>query len=218
MQLPRIKSYREFLETYKSGVGADAVSAQKRKKAGVEYARSKSTYGARAESLAEAGLSRSGYADYLADSAKGEHQTRLSEIALEERTLENEQLNSYASYLNEMRRIEDSAEGYVHRSLISSGTFDKESGMRLARIYGLSEEKARRVVDYAIGINIEEKRMDILDRIRTNRTSPERAEEIARIYNLPEEIVEEVKAFAAKLYGPNALWIDYYNNKANQKG
>ena len=66
MQLPRIKSYREFLETYKSGVGADAVSAQKRKKAGVEYARSKSTYGARAESLAEAGLSRSGYADYLA--------------------------------------------------------------------------------------------------------------------------------------------------------
>ncbi len=216
MKLPKIKTYREFLKTYGSGEGTDEMFSKERKRVEQTFDKAQSTYGANAEALSSAGLSRSGYASYLDEQARGAYQEARSEVALAEQAEENKRFSSYEAYLEKMRKEEDSAETQVHRTILSSKTTDMESGMRLASIYGLSGDAARKVVEYAIKLNVERKRQDILDKIRTQRTSPQRAEEYARLYHLPEDVVKEIKEFAGKLYGYNALAIQYEQyEKAN---
>lgn len=216
MKLPKIKSYREFLKTYGEGESVEDIYSSERKRALETYDKSQSTYAPNAERLASEGLTASGYASYLDDVAKAKFQGVQAEIARAERQEEHERYASYENYLDSMRREQDSLEGQVHRTILSSRTINTNEAMRVAEIYGLSGSAAKNVVDFAVRVNIERKKEDILDKIRTERTSPERAAWLGEMYGLPEEIIEEIRAFAKKLYGVNALMAKYQNyNSSN---
>ena len=216
MKLPKIKSYREFLKTYGEGESVEDIYSAERKKALMTYDKSKSTYAQNAERLASQGLSGSGYAGYLDDVAKANHQNAMAAIAHAKAQEEQKRYASYEDYLDSMRKEQDSLEGQVHRTILSSRTIDTNEAMRVAQIYGLSGSAAKNVVDYAVRVNIERKKEDILDKIRTERTSPERAAWLGEMYGLPEEIIGEIRAFAQKLYGVNALMAKYQNyNSSN---
>ncbi len=216
MKLPKIKSYREFLKTYGDGKSVEQTYATERKKALETYDKAKSTYAPNAERLAREGLVGSGYASYLDDVAKADHRNAMAGIARAEVQEEQKRYASYEDYLDSMRKEQDSLEGQVHRTILSSRTINTSEAMRVAEIYGLSGSAAKNVVDYAVRVNIERKKEDILDKIRTERTSPERATWYGEIYGLPEEIIEEIRTFAKKLYGVNALMAKYQNyNSSN---
>ena len=211
MKFPEVKSYREFLRTYGDGQSTDEIFSKKRASAETSYHKAKSTYGANAEALGEAGLEGSGYAAYLSDKAKGTHAQAMEEIALAKAEEENKRFTSYEKYLTNMRKQEDSLEGQIHRTVLSSRTTSIESALRVAEIYGLSGERARAAVESAVSLNIQRKKQEILDRIRTKRISPERAVLFGETYGLPADVVEEIRAFAEKLYGYNGLQAAYDN-------
>lgn len=203
MKLPEVKSYREFLMRYDSGEGENIT--KKRKQAEVTRDKSQSGYGVTAEGLSEAGLSKSGYASFLDNKAKERYmhtQDEIAEALIEE---ENRKYTSYEKYLDAMRKEEDGLESKIHRAILSSKTTSFESAMRLAELYGLSGERARASVENALQLNIEKKKHSIMDYIRTQRISPERAVAYGESHGLPKDVVDEIRAFAERLYGVNAL-------------
>ena len=206
-----IKSYTEFLKTYENGEAVEETFAKKRRAARQTLDKSASTYGSTAEALASSGLTGSGYASYLNKKAEGAYQKAEGEIALAKQTEENKRIASYEKYLEGIRKEQQSVYGQIHRSILSSKTTNYENAMKIARIYGLTDEEAKASVESAIALNIETKKQAIVDKIRSNRTSGERAVYYAQEAGLPEEVAEELREFAESLYGSGSQDTSYQN-------
>lgn len=207
MKTLKTKSYREFLKTYAANSSEDF--SERRKEAQRVLDRTGSAYGTNAESLAMAGLQKSGYASYLNERAKENYQKEKSRIATEEAVEESKRFSSYEKYLDDIRKQSISTKRQIHRSILGAKTTNLEHAMRIARIYGLSNEEARETVESAVEINIQSKKQEILDRIRTERISAERAVYYGKTYGLPEDVIEEIKRFAEELYGEHANDLSY---------
>ena len=212
MKTLKTKSYREFLKTYAAQNGYEDFS-EKRKEAQRTFDRAESTYGIQAEALAMAGLQKSGYASYLNERAKENYKKQKNQIAMEEATEENKRFSSYEKYLDDIRKQSITAKGQIHRSILSSKTTNLEHAMRIARIYGLSDEDARETAESAVEVNILSRKQEILERIRTERISAERAVYYGKTYGLPEDVIEELRRFAEELYGEHAGNLSYDDYK-----
>ena len=209
MALPRVKSYREFLRTYSGAEQTDAAFSKKKKEAQRTFDEAQSTYGATAEALANVGLSKSGYASYLNEKAKGALSAAKADIAGAEATEETKRRSSYEKYLEGLEKQRSTAKAQLHRALLSSKTTSLDSAMRIAEIYGLSKNEAKESVESAVALNVEFKKQQILDKIRTERISAERAVYYGQNYGLPEDVIEELRAFAEQLYGKSASGLNY---------
>lgn len=129
---PTVDGYASWLDLY--GTDAKAAWGKAARAADIAYDRSGSRYGTRGETLARAGLTGSGYGDYLDGVAYATHARALSDAA--ERQVEGARENrrDYAAYLAD--------EGKRRQSLLGSikgqGITDAATAAAYARACGMS--------------------------------------------------------------------------------
>ena len=219
MAYQKPKSYREFLEIYGNGRNTDSTYKEARREAQATYDSQRSTYGAGAESLASAGLTGSGYAAYLDTKAKRSLESTSAKLALAQDNANRTQYASYQKYLDGIEKQKLSAKTQLYRSLVSIRMTNLDSALRLAGVYGLSKEEARESAQSAVEASIQTLKQEIMDKIRTERTSGERAAYYGETYGLPEEVIQELRAFAERLYGKSTEGLSYENyEQASKKG
>ena len=219
MAYPKAKSYREFLESYGGAKYTEAAFKKARVEAQVAYDREKSAYGDTAEALAAAGLTRSGYRDYLRSKAQAALEGAREKISLKEAQKSEEQFASYQKYLDGIEKQKISARTKLYRTLLSTRTTRLDTALRMASVYGLTDTDAKESAESAIRQNVEIIKQELMDKIRTERTSSERAAYYGETYALPEDVIKELTAFAERLYGKSSQGTSYDNyTDANQKG
>lgn len=162
----KVKSYDAFLAT--EGLDAAGDRADTLAAAVVDYERSLPTYGAAAESLSRSGLTEGGYADYLASVAEaGLRDASLAAEATFQRA-ENEQLSSYAAYLEKLESDRASLREKVLRAIENADVMHYSDAYDYAVTAGLGDTDARAVAESAI---LREKRasmQEILDKVLHN--------------------------------------------------
>lgn len=131
--------YTAWLRTY--GADSKGTYARAMQAADAAYDRAESGYGARGETLARAGLTASGYGDYLRGVAYAER-GRARETAAEAReTTDAENRAAYAAYLT--------AQGERNRKVLNGvkrqGITTTEEAYAYAKTCGMGEEDARTV-------------------------------------------------------------------------
>lgn len=212
----KAKTYLEFLKTYDGSELTDKTFAKRRQEATGTFDKSQSTYGTNAEYLATKGLTGSGYAKYLDDKAKRTLTQSEGAIASLQEAEQKKRFSSYETYLKQLEKEKTKVYGQIHRSILSTKTTNLDKALQIARIYGLSDEEARESVENAVALNIETKKQEILTKIRNNRTTSERAVSYGQKAGLPEDVIEELREFAEKLYGASSS-DDYQNyTQANE--
>lgn len=155
-----IKSLREFLDNYISNLKLSntpqSLDDYKRKNdytADMSYARalenamlknkqSGLNYGAMSESLAESGLSDSGYRGYLYDKAQENHKDALAAIESDYTEKQGQLVKGYTAYLDKLASEEKALYEKVRQNLIDNEIIDIDTAYRFAIESGLSEKQA----------------------------------------------------------------------------
>lgn len=201
MKKQTFKSYEDFLSEQESNPTAkyyDSLGRIER-----EFRTQSSTYGAGAEALDEKGLSGSGYASFL--DAKSERR-RAAQIADAKSTLQKEDARlkgSYESYLANEKKQLYTLENRAQSTILSTETVDLALALDIARSAGFPEEQANAVAQRAVALNVNKKKVAIMDYVRKQMISPESAVLYGEAYGLPKETLEELRAYAEKVQKRN---------------
>lgn len=138
-EAPAEDGYTAWLRTY----GADGKGAYARamQEADAAYDRAESGYGARGEALARAGLTASGYGDYLRGVAYAERARTRESAAVTRETTEAENRAAYAAYLTEQGK----RRGEVLSGVKRQGITTTEEAYAYAKTCGMGEADARTI-------------------------------------------------------------------------
>ena len=134
------ESYEGWLK--KNGIDAEGIYSSEMRNAATQKAKLDSGYGSRAESLASAGLQRSGYSDYLKSIANKSALTdkAKAESSLYSNTQKN--LSGYADYVNKFDQEERKNYKSAVSSISSDGILNLDEAYKLALSFGLTEDRA----------------------------------------------------------------------------
>lgn len=136
---PDNNGYAAWLKLY--GTDAQAAYDTAARAADNAYDRSGSRYGARGEALARAGLTDSGYGDYLDGVAYATRAKALSDAAERQATVARENRRSYVEYLEAQGERRQSVLG----SIKGQGITNAEVAGAYARACGMSDEDAEMI-------------------------------------------------------------------------
>ena len=171
-----------------------------------DYARSLPDYGSAAERLKESGLSSSGYASYLEDSARATLYSRQAAAKTERVGNEARKTLGYEEYLKDTEAANDSLYKSTYSELISSGTMDAEHAYLRASEAGLSDKKAHKLAAEVTEQNRSKMRMKVLERVLDMRLSSTDTEIYAMGLGMPTEDVKLLATLADRLQ--NLIKID----------
>lgn len=179
----------ESYETWLSSYGTDTRASTGEKLADIEedYARAKSTYGAKAERLAALGLSSSGYGDYLDGVAYAER-ARAKSAALRAAS-EDEAANrrGYEAYLSEYRKSQNALLEEAYKTIANSETLDEDAAYRRALGMGLDESGAMEAARGGIALAKEKLRRTLYRTILSEGLDRESAAAFAKSYGFSDE-------------------------------
>lgn len=128
--------YASWLELY--GTDAKAAYAKAARAADITYDRAGSRYGARGEAVARAGLTGSGYGDYLDGVAYATHARALADAAEKQAETARQNRRDYADYLTAESKRRQSLLG----SIKGQGITDEATAEAYARACGMSDGDA----------------------------------------------------------------------------
>lgn len=136
----RAYSYADWLRNYGTDTATERAAAERAATEG--YTRADTGYGRRAEALAGAGMSYSGYRDYLQGVAHSDMQRAIT--AARSAATEGERKNaaSYADYIAAYNKNQSKLASDAVKHLTSERTVDPMTAYQYALTLGLSEENA----------------------------------------------------------------------------
>ena len=143
-------TYGEYLNKYYGGDAAKKNYDRAIENAKTDYARAKSTYGQRAETLGRAGLTGSGYGDYLEGLAYSEMQGAKRDAALTRDKQKAEQQRSYGEYLeNKKNTLSQNYQNWLVTSANKTYDLDTLKGMLAEQVKNgdLTQAQADAIID-----------------------------------------------------------------------
>ena len=180
-----------------------------------EYEMARTGYGRRAVSLAEAGLSDSGYAEYLEKMAKEE---RDGAVAMA-KSLHGSALASgkrgYAEYLDAAREEGKSLYESTLKKLVSEKFTDERAAYDRARELGLDGERAYEAAQLATGEVVRELKIKVMSAISTKRLTAYQAKLYAASIGLGKDDAEQLASYAysvnesADINGGSESFLEY---------
>ncbi len=193
-------------------------------KADTSYRTALAGYGKNAESLAGAGLARSGYAEYLNALAEDKKKSAVTGAALAEQKSVAKGLKEYEGYLDEVEK--DRLEKYEKavRSIQSDKLAAYGAAYDRALSFGLDEESAKKAATEASTAVKSTLRQKLLTEIATKRMTSEATRAYALTLGLDEEIADELAEYAHKLNesvdsdGMTESYLNYLKELLNKKG
>lgn len=186
----------------------------------------RSTYGKNAEQLASAGLSRSGYGDYLNTAAYEERETARKQAYRDAAAARDENRRGYGKYLAALSSEKSALSEKAYTAIQKDGTLDTEEAYRRALALGLDEESAAEVAKNAVA-DLKKKASDSIRlKLASGKLSAEGAvayalalgftREEAALFAAEKETEEKENATVGK-YDGNGSFTDYLRNKLNKK-
>ena len=190
-------SYEDWLR--KGGIDTQRDFNDAAKAAAQEYDRSLATYGANAEAMAQAGLSGSGYSDYLTGNAYAARQ-RSIDTARQTKTLaDNASRQGYLNYLEDYENTQRGNIGAAIENLAAMG-LKGESAKNYLGMMGISGDYA----DYITGV-VEEMSAEtpdkqaLLSNLLSNGITGEAALSYAKYLGFDDATASEVVSMADQL-------------------
>ena len=136
---PTDEGYAAWVSRY--GTDTDGIYREALRAANAAYARALATYGALGETLGRAGLTGSGYGDYLTGVAYAARASAEDAALKESYATEQKNRQSYAAYLTEQQ---DRAKDLL-TTLRKEGVTDADLAYTYAKTCGISDENARTI-------------------------------------------------------------------------
>lgn len=169
------------------------------KNAEAAYAKASPTYGAAAEAIGSAGLTGSGYAEYLSAAAEKQRQNALAAaeegLAARRASLSD----SYKEYLENYRKEQEKTYLAVTSKIASGNSLNYEAAYRYARGAGLSEEDARRAAGYGVSSAERRIRSSAARYIFSHHLTAAEARTYARGLGLSDEAVSLLADYADRV-------------------
>lgn len=200
----KLLSYSEYVK--ENTKGAKEALRESTKRADSTYAEAKASYGAKASSLLSAGLTASGYGDYLDGVAYASRikATDAAEAAYEKRKSESE--SRYAAYLASAEKEAEEAYENEQRTLIDA--FEKLLDQRIldktsAKAYliglGIDEKEANTLAEKSIEVQVgtNERKNFILEHVISQGMSYDRAYNYAIANGLSREMAIDIAKTAS---------------------
>lgn len=211
------ESYRKWLEA--NGVDSEGIYAESIRDINTDYLKRKSEYGRNAESLADIGLSASGYSDYVNAAAYSEMQRRKT--GAKEKLVENERQNrsGFKDYVKNLRDTEEKAYAAVIEKIKSDGITDFDSAYEYALSLGLSDSAAKAAAESGTGLAKSELIKEVLRTIITKSFNSKQAKNYALASGLSQKDADMLSGYAKNIneYGYYSDgYLDYIKDKANQ--
>lgn len=201
-------SYREFVA--KNGVRADAIYKDAEASSRAEKLRADTNFGAKAERISEAGLSESGYEDYVKSLSESAYRASLGYAEHIRALGEYKNTKGYEAYVSDYEKMQDRiAESFIE-SFAKSGSFDGDAAYRDAIKAGLGSSRAFFAAEKAVDASKENVYERALVFAKANGLTAKKAEEYAkalgldksyrkRIYDAISVFTEQEKAFYSSM-------------------
>lgn len=179
------------------------------------YAKSLSGYGTRAVSLAEKGLSDSGYAEYLNSLAKSERDEALAMAKSLHGSALAANMKGYAQYLDSAEAAGKSLYESTLKKLVSEKFTDEQSAYDRARELGLDGEHAYEAAKYATDEVVRELKLKVMSAISTKRLTAYQTKLYASSIGLGADDAEELAGYAyslnetADINGASESFLEY---------
>ncbi len=216
------KGYAKWISEY--GISPSVERAEAITLADTSYRSSLSGYGKNAERLADIGLERSGYAEYLSALAKGKQNSAAASAALAEAKSTAKGMKEYEGYLNGIEKERLKTYEKAVKSIQSDNLASYEAAYERALSFGLDEESAKSAATEASKAVKSTLRQKLLTEIATKRMTSEATRAYALTLGLDEEVADELAEYAYKLNesvgseGMTESYLDYLKNLLNKKG
>lgn len=211
------KSYAEYI--MHGGRGAAIVASEGKINSERNYSHSLSSYGKRAENLAEKGLLNSGYAKYFNDKAQRQ---RIKDIEMGNAgalSIEAENATGYTDYISrlaeEAQKKRDSIINKIADSMITDYGYVYDLALKL----GLSENDAETVAKLTTQTAIKKLSDKAVTAVVDKRMSKEQAQKYAESLGLPEAEIEKIANYAEFINqktdysGTQQGYLDYIKDK-----
>lgn len=158
------------------------------------------------ERLSQAGLERSGYADYLAAEREMAYK-RAREDA--DQALERDgarEQRQYRRYLAEWNENQDKLLASAVKGMLSMEFTSSDTAYRYASSLGLSDERARHAAELTLAVGSDmangmKERYEILRGIINSGVTPETAYQLARACGMPPETAKQLAAAVQSMWG-----------------
>ena len=200
--------------------GEDSVRnyAKSMQKIDTGYAKALSTYGKEADALGGAGLSDGGYARYIDELARDRRKKDGSEAIRDAYVTMAKNARGYGNYLDDTDARSKKLRASAFNTLTGEKIIDYELAYERAIELGLSDSDARDIASRATESVITKHKNTVMKAIVSKVFTRSQAEEYAKAFGLPEEIVKELGDYADSinkqvLLGSAQDIIDYINAK-----
>ena len=212
------ESYSDWLIS--NGINSEKIYSDSIRDITGDYERAKSGYGSLGESLAELGLTASGYSDYLAANAYSTMQKR--KMGAKNKYAENEAENrsGYSNYLREISDAASKAYKSVVTAISNEGIMDYEKAYNYAVGAGLSEDDAKLAAKTASDIVRKSIRQSIIKAIVSKGFNKKQAKDYSLALGLSEAEAEELGKYAAEINEYehfDSEYLEYLKNKAESE-
>ncbi|MFA5562243.1 MAG: hypothetical protein WDA00_06365 [Eubacteriales bacterium] len=170
------------------------------------FSRSLPGYGREAEALAAAGLTNSGYSNYLTGLSYGQRQNERQALRRQATALEQEQAAGYAAYLDAHAKGQQKTASALLDTLLREGIADYDTAYLYALQQGLGEQDAQ--LTAALGVQLAGQksgatvanRYTILNHILNRDLDYENAYAYAMASGLPPEEARQLAEISQQLY------------------
>ena len=188
------KSYTEFV--MRGGRGAEIVASDGTVSAQGTYSRSLPSYGSSAESLAKAGLARSGYAKYLNTEAERKKRSDLDLARGGALSIAAENRAAYTDYIAKLDAESKKKQESVLKKLEETMITDYNRIYELAVKLGLSDKDADAVAKFSSETAIKKLSDKAIMTAVDKRMTKEQATKYAESLGLPDTEVKKIADYA----------------------
>ena len=149
-------------------------------------------YGALSESLSGAGLSVSGYEDYLKSAASRAKEKGALSAQRRLKEAEYENVSGYGKYISDYNALQSKLSQSVIDAIIEQGSFDYDDAFRMAADAGIAEDMAYYTATRGVALSRKKAINDAITFAKLNGLSPLRAKKYAMDMGLDEFYAEQV--------------------------
>ncbi len=214
----RAASYADWLKSYGTDTARERATAERA--AAESYTRADTGYGRRAEALAGAGMSYSGYRDYLQGVAHSDMQRAMT--AARSAAAEGERKNaaSYADYIASYNKNQSKLASDAVKHLTSERMVDPMTAYQYALTLGLSEENAAYAAKEGTRAARESIIRYLMEQMNKTKLTKSEAMNYARSLGLGDEDIKRIEAgapYREKHYydesGKEITYLEYLKKK-----
>lgn len=196
----RITSSHESYESWlrENGIDSQSIYDATVKDAKTDYEKAKAEYGSIAESLAETGLSKSGYSDYVNSKAYSEYQKRKQGALSDYTQNEAHNKSSYASYLDKLSKEKDTLYKNTEKEIIDKNILDFNDAYDYAIGLGIDVDDASKIAKRSTDYTRNQLKTEIGKLVISSKLSKSEARAYALFRGLSEKEADEISDFASE--------------------